>query len=193
MKGWAKVSYTQDEDAVLVALLRDGFGRVRDGVSALLEGADDQLLRYRPSTHANHIGWLIWHLSRVQDDHFVHLARALWPRDNFEQRWVAEGVARRFGLPYPVGDTGYGHDADQVAAFGMFDGGFLMDYHEMTHDYCHTILGRLEISDFQTIIDHRWNPPVSTAVRLVSVLEDVTKHLGQAEYIAGLYAARWLS
>lgn len=182
------MGYIQDADAVLIALLRDGFARVRDGVAALLERSDDQVLQYRPGTQANHIGWLIWHLSRIQDDHFVHLARALWPQENFEQRWIADGFSTRFELPYTVGDTGYGHDTNQIAAFGMFDGVLLTDYHEAVHESCHAILGRLKVSDLQTIIDHRWNPPVSTAVRLMSVLEDTTKHLGQAEYIAGLYA-----
>lgn len=179
----------QEADAVLVALLRDGFGRVRDGVAALLEKSGEQLLQYRPGTRANHIGWLIWHISRVQDDHFVHLARALWPGETFEQRWSGAGFSTRFDLPYAAGDTGYGHDSNQVAAFGMFDGALLGAYHEAVHESCHVILGRLEISDLQTIIDHRWNPPVNTAVRLMSILEDTTKHLGQAEYIAGLYAA----
>lgn len=180
---------TRDANAELTALLRDGFGRVREGVAELLEGADEHILRYRPGARANHIGWLIWHLSRVQDDHFVHLARALWPTENFEQRWMTDGFSTRFGLPYATGDTGYGHDTNQVAAFGMFDGALLLDYHRAVHESCHAVLGRLEIFDLDTIIDRRWNPAVTTAVRLMSVLEDTTKHLGQAEYVAGLYTA----
>lgn len=183
------MGYLQEPDAVLVALLRDAFVRVRDGVAVLLEKSGEQLLQYRPGPRANHIGWLIWHLSRVQDDHFVYLARALWAEETFEQRWIGAGFSTRFNLPYAAGDTGYGHDSNQVAAFGTIDGALLGAYHEAVHEFCHVILGRLEITDLQTIIDHRWNPPVNTSVRLMSILEDTTKHLGQAKYIGGLYAA----
>ena len=36
------------------------------------------------------------------------------------------------------------------------------------------------------MVDERWDPPVTAAVRLVSVVDDAVKHLGQAEYVLGL-------
>jgi hypothetical protein len=40
------------------------------------------------------------------------------------------------------------------------------------------------------VIDARWDPPVTVAVRIVSVLEDAAKHLGQAEYVRGMVERR---
>ncbi|HZB66546.1 MAG TPA: DUF664 domain-containing protein, partial [Ornithinibacter sp.] len=34
--------------------------------------------------------------------------------------------------------------------------------------------------------DERWDPPVTLAVRLVSVLNDCAQHAGQAAYVRGL-------
>jgi hypothetical protein len=36
------------------------------------------------------------------------------------------------------------------------------------------------------VVDTRWDPPVTAAVRLVSVLGDALQHLGQAGYVQGL-------
>ena len=61
-----------------------------------------------PTADANSIGWLIWHLTRVQDDH-VAAAGGL------TQVYLSQGWADRFGLPLHQTDIGYGHDTAQVA------------------------------------------------------------------------------
>ncbi|MFJ6417495.1 DinB family protein [Paeniglutamicibacter sp. NPDC091659] len=172
------------------ALLRDGFARVLEGIEALLDQAEPELLRFRPTKNTNHIGWLIWHLSRVQDDHFVHLANSLWPEDRVEQRWVVDGWRSRFQLPYRELDTGYGHSSGQVEAFTMFEGEYLLGYYRSVHRFSGRILGKLDDNDFDTIVDRRWDPPVTAGVRLVSVLNETTKHLGQAEFVQGIFADR---
>ena len=55
------------------------------------------------------MAWLVWHLTRIQDDHVAAVAGT-------EQAWTAQGWVDRFALPYPPGDTGYGHSSEQVAA-----------------------------------------------------------------------------
>lgn len=179
---------SERSDAVAVALLRDGFVRVSEGIGTLLDRAEPELLRFRPSKNTNHIGWLIWHLTRVQDDHFVHLANRLWPESSAEQRWVADGWRQRFQLPYSDLDTGYGHSSGQVEEFGMYESAYLLGYYRSVHQLSDRILCMLEDGDFDTIIDRRWDPPVTVGVRLASVLNETTKHLGQAEFVQGIFA-----
>jgi hypothetical protein len=40
------------------------------------------------------------------------------------------------------------------------------------------------------IIDRRWDPPVTVGVRLTSVVNDTTQHIGQMAYIRGLIEDR---
>jgi hypothetical protein len=54
------------------------------------------------------------------------------------------------------------------------------------HDTTVRLLGTFDDKAFGRIVDERWDPPVSLAVRLVSVLADNLKHSGQAEYVRGL-------
>ena len=52
----------------------DAFGRVQEEVHAVLEGLSQEQLDTRPGAEANSIGWLVWHIARVQDDHVADVA-----------------------------------------------------------------------------------------------------------------------
>ena len=41
-------------------------------------------------------------------------------------------------------------------------------------------------SDLDRVVDDNWDPPVTLAVRLVSVVNDCTQHVGQASYASGI-------
>jgi hypothetical protein len=52
------------------------------------------------------------------------------------------------------------------------------------------IVETLTEADFARIVDRRWDPPVTAAVRLVSVVNDITQPLGQIAYLRGLWERR---
>lgn len=158
------------------ALLVDSFERVRVGVAEVTEGLDQAQLRYRVGPAANPIGWLVWHLSRVQDDHLAELAgvQQVWPR------W-----RDRFDLPYDADATGYGQSSDEVSRVDVSPE-LLVGYHAEVHDLTLRYLESLSAEELQRVVDERWDPPVTAAVRLVSVIGDCLQHLGQAAYVRGL-------
>ena len=160
------------------SLLLDAFGRVHEAV----DGLDVDALVTPPVDGTNPIGWLVWHLTRVQDDHLAGLV-------DREQVYTSQGFADRFGLPYDVGDVGYGQSSDDVAAFRASVGD-LLDYHAATHALTVEVLEGLGPDDYDRVVDDRWDPPVTAAVRLVSVVNDITQHLGQAAYVRGLLDRR---
>lgn len=162
-------------------LLTDGFGRIREAVHDVLDGLTEADLTYRVDPAANSICWQVWHLTRVQDDH-VAAAGGL------EQVWLS-GWEKRFGLPLDQWDTGYGHSPDQVAAVRV-PADLLAGYHDATYDQTISFVSGLTDHDLARIVDRRWDPPVTLAVRLVSVLSDDLQHAGQAEFIRGLLERR---
>jgi hypothetical protein len=159
-------------------LLVDALGRVKETVHRTVEGLDRKALGHRVDADANPIGWLVWHLTRVADDHIAEVAGT-------EQVWLADGWAERFGLPLEPHDIGYGHTSDQVATVDV-DADLLVGYHDAVHDRVVDYLGTLTDEDLPRIVDRRWDPPVTLAVRLVSVVNDSTQHVGQAAYVRGL-------
>ncbi|HET7387360.1 MAG TPA: DinB family protein [Nocardioidaceae bacterium] len=161
-------------------LLVDAFGRVRENVHAAVQGLTEDQLALRPDEQANSIAWLVWHLTRVQDSHVAEVAER-------NQVWHADGWADRFGLPFDAGATGYGQSSDEVGAVRA-SADLLADYHDATHAQTVAYLGSLTDEDLAAVVDERWDPPVTLAVRLVSVVDDDTQHVGQAAYVRGLFA-----
>ncbi|HVA04971.1 MAG TPA: DUF664 domain-containing protein [Acidimicrobiales bacterium] len=164
------------------ALLTDTFGRIRDVVHEAVEGLSVDDLMERLDAEANSIDWLVWHLTRVQDDHVAGVAGT-------PQVWTSAGWAKRCGLPFDESEHGYGHTSAQVAAVNL-DAATLLGYHDAVYDATLTFVGALTDGDLDRIVDTAWDPPVTMGVRLVSVIVDSLQHAGQAGYIRGILARR---
>ncbi|QWC86022.1 DinB family protein [Nocardioidaceae bacterium] len=165
------------------AVLRDSFVRVHELVPSVLEWMSPDDLTWRPGAEANPVGWLVWHLARVQDDHVADLAGR-------EQVWTARGFHDRSGLPYDPDDIGFGHSSEQVGAWRVDDLSVLTDYHEAVHTMTLEVVGAMSEADLARVVDERWDPPVTAQARLVSVIGDTTQHVGQAAYVKGLLRRR---
>lgn len=172
-----------DFAAVTNGLLVDAFTRVHDELPSQLNGLTSDDLVWRAGPDANPIGWLAWHLTRVQDDHLADLG-------GLEQVWTS-GWSQRFALPYPEHAIGYGQSTAEVGQFSVTDVSLLTGYHAAVHELTVRVLGTLhEPADYERIVDDHWDPPVTAAVRITSVIGDITQHLGQLAYVRGLLAAR---
>ena len=162
----------------VVAVLNDAFARVQQGVHQCLDGADRSALTYRPTATANSPAWLIWHLTRVQDE---HLAGAFGQ----PQLWTHHGWAQQLALPFDIADTGYGHTSEQVGQVDVAPE-LLLGYYDATHAATLGYLSSVADGDLERVVDEGWDPPVTLGVRLNSVLADDLQHVGQAAYVLGL-------
>ena len=163
-------------------LLADAFGRISDVVHHSAAGLTADQLAFRPGPDANSIGWLLWHLTRVQDDHVSEVAGT-------EQVWTADGWAERFALPFGDEATGWGQSSEEVGAVRVASADLLTGYHDAVHARTLAFLATVTDAGLDTIVDERWDPPVSLGVRLVSVISDDLQHAGQAAYLRGLVLA----
>ncbi len=161
------------------SLLADGFDRVRDLVGGVVDGLDPDALGWRPDGTGNSIGWLVWHLTRIQDDHLADAAGAA-------QVWTELGWADRFGLPFDLAETGYAMESSDVDRVRVDSPDLLREYHEATHRQTLEHLHGWDDASLARVVDGRWDPPVTLAVRLVSVLSDDLQHVDQAAYVRGL-------
>jgi hypothetical protein len=163
-------------------LLVDAFDRIREGAQGAVAGLTPDQLADRPGDRANSIGWLVWHLARVQDDHIAEVA-------DCEQVWTREGWHERFGLPFDAHDTGYGHSSDEVSQVRGLSADDLVGYLQAVHAATVEFVRPLTLDDLDRVVDERWDPPVTLGVRLVSVLNDDQQHVGQAAFVRGLVTA----
>lgn len=162
------------------ALLQDLFGRVAEALPPLLDGLDGDALRWQPDPAANPMGWLAWHIGRCEDAQIAHLAGGT-------QVWTAGGWAGRLGVASGARDVGYGHTPEQVRAFGVEHPAQVAAYYAAVHERTRDVVDGLAEDDLARVLDTRWDPPVTVGVRLVSIVNDVTQHLGQLAYVRGLW------
>jgi hypothetical protein len=160
-------------------LLTEAFDRIPELVRAAVDGLTAEELRWSPSPGANSIGWLVWHLTRVQDHHVAELLST-------EQVWVSGDRAAHFGLDPDPSNTGYGHTAAQVAAVRPDSPAALVDYYDAVAARTRTLLRGVTSEELDRVVDDRWDPPVTLGVRLISIVNDDDQHAGQAAYVRGL-------
>lgn len=160
-------------------LLIEAYGRLPGLVEGAVDGLSPEQLRQAPAPGSNPVGWLVWHLTRLQDHQLSELSGA-------RQVWLDGDWAGRFGLTADPDDTGYGHRPEQVAAVRPENGQVLLDYHRAVLDRTLAYLRGLSPADLDRVVDENWDPPVTLGVRLLSVLDDDVQHAGQAAYVRGL-------
>jgi uncharacterized damage-inducible protein DinB len=167
-------------------VLIDAFDRVHGTVHRVLGGLEHEQLAARLDPAANSIAWLIWHLTRGQD---VQLADAA----GTDELWRSGGWADRFDLPFSTSASGYGQSAKEVGQVGeasTVTAELLGEYFDAVHQVTVAYVSSLSETDLDRIVDTNWNPPVTLAVRLVSMINDATQHAGQAAFIKGVIGRR---
>jgi uncharacterized damage-inducible protein DinB len=164
-------------------LLIELYGRIPEHVREAVHGLSAQDLATPPEPGSNTIGWLVWHLTRVQDSHLAELL-------DREQVWITGDWPSRFGLDADPTNTGYGHTRTEMEAVRPDGAQSLIGYFDAVYARTREVLQGLSAEDLDRVVDERWDPPVTLGVRLVSVADDDIQHGGQATYLRGLLARR---
>lgn len=163
-------------------ILLDSFGRIPPLYAEAVGGLDVAELLWRPEVDGvrnNSIGWIAWHLARMEDAQVAQLAGR-------EQVWLADGWFRRSGVPYQPHAMGYGMGEQEVSLFDVTGAEVLLDYYAAVHARSVEVIRSLSAADLGRVVDASYDPPVTVAVRLVSVVDDAAQHVGQLAYLRGL-------
>ncbi|MDA8216665.1 MAG: DinB family protein [Dehalococcoidales bacterium] len=160
-------------------LLIDGYGRTHEVMKRALNGMTRDDLDQQPHPDTNSMGWLAWHLSRLQDDHIASLMGE-------QQLWISEQWHAKFGRPADPKDVGFGHSPADVAAFRSPDAQTLLAYYEAVLERTNRYIRSLSAEDLDRELNEPWYQPLPTVgVRLVSVMSDNLQHVGQIAYVRG--------
>ena len=169
-----------DDDATPArTILGDAFERIHQQVGSVTDGAAPEVVAFRADPDANTVAWLLWHQTRVEDTHIADLAGHV-------PVWQADSWVDRFGLSLDAEDTGYGASTEEVGALDQATPELLTGYHEAVHTRTAAYLERLTGEELDRVVDDSYDPPVTVATRLVSVIGDCLAHLGQAQFVRGL-------
>ncbi len=163
----------------VVALLLDLYGRIPPLAQEAVDGLAPADLIRQVTPGSNPVGWLVWHVSRVQDGEISG-------RFGVDQLWTDRGWAASFGLAPDPANHGYGHSPADVAAVQPESAAACVDYLDAVTARTQSFLGTMTSETLDEVIDRNWDPPVTLGVRLISVADDGLQHVGQANYLRGL-------
>ena len=159
-------------------LLIDGYGRISEILERTLKGLTPEDLAWQPQPESNSIGWLTWHLTRIQDDHIASLMGE-------EQLWIKDGWHGKLNRPADSKDLGHGHMPEQIAALKS-NVETLLGYHRAVSERSKNYIMTLTTEDLDRVLNEpRFQPLPTQGVRLISIMSDNLQHAGQCGYVRG--------
>ena len=142
-----------------------------------LEGLGPDELGWQPAPDANSIGWILWHMVRVEDMWIQFFAQ-------FQtELWETEGWHEKFGLP--TRDNGFGHTADQVNNFPSLDLGEFLRYRAAVRQATLAYLDTLTPEDMERVPRER-RPEMSLGAMFRQIIGEMYQHVGHIAYLRGL-------
>jgi uncharacterized damage-inducible protein DinB len=145
-----------------------------------LDGLSADELDRQPGPDSNPIGWLTWHLTRVQDRHVSAM-------QGKEQAWVTDGWHAKFERPADLEDRGFGHTPEQVAAFRSPDAETLVAHYRAIRENTQRFLDALTPADLERQVPAmRGDGTMLLSARLLAIMVDNMQHMGQVAYLRGL-------
>ena len=162
-----------------LTVLDDFAGRPVEAAERFAADLTPEALNAHPGGHDNSIAWLLWHTGREIDVQLAHLAGQ-------PEVWSSQAFDARFGLGGLGDSVGYGHSPVQARDVVVDDAALLLDYLRATTEALRAHIRSLSSEALGEIIDENWDPPVTRAARIVSIIDDAAQHVGQAAYAAGI-------
>ena len=100
--------------------IEDAFEKEMRFLTEAVNDLTSEELSWRAGPEANPVGWILWHMLRVEDmwfQFFIQRKPEIWERDGWNDT---------FSLP--TRDNGFGHTQEQVSTFPSLDRDELMRY-----------------------------------------------------------------
>ena len=160
--------------------IEDAFNTEREYlIDALGDLTSDELM-WRAGPEANPIGWILWHMTRIEDmwfQFFIQRQTEIWERDGWNEK---------FGLP--TRDNGFQHTLEQVADFPAYDLSEMMRYGEAVRSDTLAYLKTVS-SEQMDDVPREARPEMSVGRIFRQVIGEIYQHQGHIAYLKGLSRA----
>jgi uncharacterized damage-inducible protein DinB len=164
--------------ANVLTLNRDNF------VKPALQGLSDADLAKRPTDQCNSIGWLLWHLTRVEDAILSNVGGR-------PQVWAEGQWHEKFGMPATA--MGMGDTLEQVAAFKPSLAN-LQSYADAVRQKSLAVLKSLSPADLEREVPAPGGGTRKVGDYLGILMIDHLQHSGQIAYLRGYLTGKgWLA
>ena len=164
-----------------LTFISDALRQVQLRLLATCQGLTQDQVLWRPSLHANNIGFILWHLTRGEDNVISNLGA---PEPAL---WVSQGWHEKFNQPVEAPDPG---DRMGLQSLPIPDLEVMLGYSKAVHEKSQSFLSSLP----SEMLDRGSDPTGSNRTVAASLRHLIThknNHHGQIDYIRGLQDQNW--
>ena len=161
----------------LKEFIEDALDKEQQFLLEAVQGLTPEDLVWRAGPEANPIGWILWHMIRVEDmwlQFFIQERPEIWERDGWHEK---------FGLP--TRDNGFGHTQEQVDGFPALELSELLKYGEAVRAGTLEYLRGLGPEDYDRVPRER-RPEMTIGAIFRQVVGELYQHQGHIAYLKGL-------
>ena len=143
---------------------------------------------WKPNRDSNPIGFLFWHISRVEDrliTNFVQGKQEIW----ISGKWYEK-------MHLSVEGTGLGYSLDELDEFPKLDQSLLIEYFVLVRKSTIEYLDLMSDEDFNLVLDRMPFPEYKPSIQYFKgftiartfrqLIGELDQHLGQISYIRGI-------
>ena len=157
--------------------IEDAFDKEHGFLMEAVQDLTPDELAWRAGPEANPMGWILWHMIRVEDMWFqFFIQRPL-------EIWERAGWHEKFGLPTRA--NGFDHTLEQVTSFPNLDLAELLSYGEAVRAGTLSYLKGLTPEDFAAV-PREPRPEMSVGAVFRQVIGELYQHQGHISYLKGL-------
>ncbi len=154
------------------------FERIWSTMDRALEGLTDQDIAKRPNGHSNSIGWIAWHMARVED-RWINTANG-----TKAQLWL-QGWAKKLGMPEDPGYAGGGMTPEQVDQFKTPAVQQIKGYTAATRQNTRQFIQGLAPSQFDQEFETFFGRKMTIGQMFSHLFCELNQHAGQVAYLKG--------
>jgi len=173
---------TTDRPADAKLVLTTIIEGIYNSMTRAFDGLPEENLYRQPTSDTNSIAWLAWHMNRWKDK---QISQAIGE----DEVWVTGGWHDKFDMQ--ADRTGMGDTPEQVTAFKPSQE-LLWGYIDAVHQSFMSRIGAMSPDDLEKpvyYIPGRGEPRAAWRT-LAGICSDSLKHMGQVEYLKGLFASQ---
>ena len=157
--------------------IEDAFNIEHEYLMDALDGLTSDEIIWKPGPGANSIGWILWHMIRVEDmwfQFFIQHQPEIWEKDNWNEK---------FGLP--TRDNGFGHTPEQVNNFPIYDLTEMLAYGSAVRTATLSYLKSMTAEQLD-VVPREARPEMSVGRIFRQVIGEIYQHQGHIAYLKGL-------
>lgn len=165
--------------------VRNALEMQRNDLLRSLQGLTPLDLAWRPAAQGNAIGFLAWHMARVED---------MWVQRVFQgkqQLWQSDGWSGKLGMDAYARDNGYGFDEAKLAGFQPPHLDQLLAYMDAVRQNTLAFLDAWNPAGAPVQAVIPWDKSTTMPIEKfwAQILWELNQHGGQIAYVRGLRRA----